>query len=326
MIPRDVLLDCAREYHMPDAIRLVERRVIHAGTPAEQAVVERVLGKVLAHEALAIPSVARWRAFLTTMQSKFYEVWNHLRWADPNRVSASFNTGSGGEVYVSTNAFTMVSLAASLYHLDSWNVQGDVIECGCFKGVSSTMLSWACKHLNRRLWIADSFNGLPAVTDAAETYYKTGDYRGSLEEVRRMVNTFGCGDVVSYIPGYFEESLPFVREHFALIFADVDLKLSMESVLQWLMPRLHPEGAFFSDEVSATAFVDGHIRPDAVSVPAAIREYFARQGRSVTGRNLSIGVSVLVPDGSGQPFLGYDRVNSLILHARQAPANAECVA
>ena len=81
----------------------------------------------------------------------------------------------------------------------------------------------------------------------------------------------GCEDVVAFVPGYFEESLPFVREHFALIWADVDLKLSMDSVLQWLMPRLHDEGAFFSDEVSAQCFAGSVLDPCAVSVALVSR-------------------------------------------------------
>jgi hypothetical protein len=314
IIPRDVLLDCAREYNIPEAASLVERRVIHSGTPADHEIVDRVFELVCRPEALDLHSVARWRSYLTTMHFKFYEVWNHLRRAKPERLSAGFRGGSGGEVYVSTDAYTVMPIAAALYHLDSWNIQGDMIECGCFKGVSSAMLSWACKHLNRRMFIADSFNGLPAVTDAHEQYYKTGDYSGSLDEVRRMVNTFGCADVVSYVPGYFEESLPFLREHFALIFGDVDLKLSMESVLEWLMPRLHPDGAFFSDEVSAAAFDGSTIRADAVSVPAAIRDYFAKRGLAIHGRNMNLGVSVLAPRGQGAPFLSFERVNRLLLH------------
>jgi hypothetical protein len=319
MIPRDVLLEASRTLGIPEAAGLVERRVIHAGTAADVAIVERVLAAVAQPEALRLNSVARWRSYLTSMHFKFYEVWNHLRRAKRERVGADFQTGSGGEVYVSTDSFTALPIAASLYHVDSWNIPGDVIECGCFKGVSSAMLSWSCKFLGRKLCVADSFRGLPAVDSKDESYYRAGDYSGSLEEVRRTVRTFGCEDVVTFIPGYFEESLPFVRERFALVWGDVDLKLSMESVLEWLMPSLHPEGAFFSDEVPASSFDGPSLRPEAVSVPAAIRDYFGARHIPVPGRHLSHTVSAFAPHAQGELFLSLPRVQSLLLQA-EVPA------
>ncbi|MCC7416246.1 MAG: class I SAM-dependent methyltransferase [Acidobacteria bacterium] len=313
IIPRDVLLEIAREFDIPEAAALVQRRTIHAGTAADHAVVDRVFDIARGSEGLALRSVARWRSYLTTMHFKFYDVWNHLRHARRDRVSPAFQTGSGGEVYVSTDPYAALPIAASLYHLDSWGIPGDAIECGCFKGVSAAMLSWACKFLGRKLWIADSFRGLPAVTSPGEAHYKTGDYGGSLDEVRRRIRTFGCEDVVGYIPGYFEESLPFVRERFALVWADVDLESSMDSVLAWLMPRLDPDGAFFSDEVPAASFRGSTIRADATSVPRAIREYFAAQGIPIPGRHLIHNVAAFARDPRGALFLTRDRVEALLL-------------
>jgi hypothetical protein len=87
----------------------------------------------------------------------------------------------------------------------------------------------------------------------------------------------------------------------------------MESVLTWLMPLLSDEGAFLSDEVPAAAIVDGRIRPDASTVPGAIREYFGSRGIGCSCRNLSLGVSVIVPRGAGEPFLRLERLEQLLL-------------
>ena len=312
IIPRDVLLECARAYNLPEAAGLVERRVIHSGSPSDHRTVDRVFDLVARPDALRLQSVARWRSFLTIMHFKFYEIWNHLRQANADRLPAEFRTGSGGEVYVSTNCYAALPIAATLYHLSSWKISGDVIECGAFKGVSAAMLSWACKHLGRRLKVADSFNGLPAAIDADEGY-GAGDYAGSLEEVRRTIRTFGCEEVVTFVPGYFEESLPFFREPLALIWADVDLRSSMESVLTWLMPLLAEEGAVLSDEVPASALASGEIRADATSVPGAIRDYFAARGLRCPARNLTHGVSVLAPRGAGDVFMRLDRLERLLL-------------
>jgi hypothetical protein len=307
-----VLLECAREFHVPEAEDLVERRVIHSGTESDHRIVDRVFELVSQPDALRLQSVARWRSYLTMMHFKFYEIWSVLRQARADRLPPDFRTGTSGEVYVSTNPYSALPIAATLYHLASWRVPGDVIECGCFKGVSAAMLSWACKHLGRRLRIADSFNGLPPTIDGDEQY-RSGDYAGSLDEVRQTIRTFGCEDVVTYVPGYFEQSLPFVREPLALVWADVDLRTSMESVLTWLMPMLVEGGAFLSDEVPASALADGRIREEASSVPGAIREYFAARGLGCPARNLTQGVSVLAPRGQGNVFLRLDRLEQLLL-------------
>jgi hypothetical protein len=312
IIPRDVLIECSRAYDLPEAADLVQRRVIHAGSPADHRIVDRVFDLVSQPDALRLQTVARWRGFLTTLHFKFYEIWSHLGQASAERVSAGFRKGSSGEVYVSTNPYAALPIAAVLYHLNSWRIPGDVIECGCFKGVSAAMLSWACKLLGRRLKVADSFNGLPATIDVGEGY-SAGDYSGSLEEVRRTIQTFGCEDVVTYVPGYFEESLPFARDPLALVWADVDLRASMESVLTWLMPLLTHEGALMSDEVPEGAFAGAHIRADAPSVPGAIRDYFSARGLGCPGRNLTLGVSVFAPRCDGTVFLRLDRLEQLLL-------------
>ena len=41
------------------------------------------------------------------------------------------------------------------------SVQGDVVECGCFCGGSTMNLSLACAAAGRKLWVCDSFAGLP---------------------------------------------------------------------------------------------------------------------------------------------------------------------
>src|SRR6266540_3018626 len=69
---------------------------------------------------------------------------------------------------------------------------GHVIELGAYKGSSAAKLSSACRLAGKRLWVFDSFEGLPepAMDDAEHQIegrrcFTRGDYAGSLEEVRR---------------------------------------------------------------------------------------------------------------------------------------------
>ena len=119
----------------------------------------------------------------------------------------------------------------------------------------------------------------PSSIAQSENYYKTGDYAGSLDEVKRTVATFGCPDVVEYVPGFFENTLAFVQtRHLALIWADVDLESSMNSVLRALYPRLDREssesgakqeqrGWFRDNDVCIISPCEDHARSENAGVP-----------------------------------------------------------
>ena len=310
IIPRDVLRECAALPEFAGAAELIERRVIHAARGADRELIDRIYAFAITPEALRLPSVARWRAFLTTMFDKHYGSWDYLRHIDlPSR-------NPGKEGYVSTSPFSILPVVAYLYHLDSWGVGGDVIECGCFKGVSAAYLSWACKFLGRTLYAADSFQGLPPEINEAERYYSAGDYAGSLDEVKRTIARFGCIDAVEFVPGFFNQSLPFLNARLAMIWADVDLESSMNSVLSALYPRLEREGILMSDEVPAEAFEGAQLKADVTSVPKAIRDFAQSRGLDHVGANMNLGVSYIAFNASGSPLLDYQKLTKLLLHAR----------
>lgn len=149
-------------------------------------------------------------------------------------------------------------------------MEGDIIECGVFKGGSTCKLSIIAKLVGRRLIACDSFQGLPkprdfdAVhirTNGRKDVYKEGDYQGTLEEVRANLNRFGEPDVVSLVPGWFHETLPTLRhQKFVCIFIDVDLYDSIVCCLQNLWPALQPGCKLFTHEapheLTVKAFTD----------------------------------------------------------------------
>jgi hypothetical protein len=308
IIPRDVLRDCAALPEFAGAVSLIERRVIHAARRADRELIDRIYEFAITPEALRIQSIARWRAFLTTMYYKHYASWDYLRHIDLP------STNPGQEGYVSTSPFSILPVVAYLYHLDSWGVGGDVIECGCFKGMSAAYLSWACKLLGRKLYAADSFQGLPSEIGDAERDYSPGDFAGSLEEVKRTVATFGCIDVVEFVPGFFNRSLPFLNARLAMIWADVDLESSMRSVLSALYPRLEREGILLSDEVPAAAFDGAKLKAGVTGVPKAIREFAETRGLDHVGANTNLEVSYIAFDAAGSPLLDYQKLRQLLLH------------
>lgn len=136
-------------------------------------------------------------------------------------------------------------------------VPGVMVECGTYKGGSAVNFSLACDLVDRRLVICDSFAGLPRPSEQDRTHstidgmtddYEAGWWRGTLAEVRGNITRYGAIDRCSFVPGYFEKTLPHLHEPVALAFCDVDLADSLRTCLKWLWPRLVHGGILFTHE------------------------------------------------------------------------------
>ncbi len=161
------------------------------------------------------------------------------------------------------------------------SIQGDVIECGCWKGASTASLSLVCAKVGRHFLVADSFEGLPEDSDSVHPYphlkvwagrYTTGAYSSSLEETKLNVHRYGNIMACRWLPGYFNETLPELHEPIAFAFLDVDLASSLKDCIRWIWPLLVDGGLIYTDDSCDTAVVkvwfdsdwwDGWLRQEA---------------------------------------------------------------
>ncbi len=129
-------------------------------------------------------------------------------------------------------------------------VEGDIVECGTWKGGSAANLSLVCKLAGRKLRIYDSFQGLPEGQpgDREAKHYRRGDYCGTLDEVKANLARYGAPECCEFVPGWFQETLPHQQAPVLLAFLDVDLEASLATCVRYLWPRLVPEGYLFIDE------------------------------------------------------------------------------
>jgi hypothetical protein len=144
-------------------------------------------------------------------------------------------------------------------------IKGDVIECGCYKGGSSTNLSLICDLVGRKLVLCDSFEGLPGVEERDKVHYnilakqvvmyEKGRFAGGLDEVKHNINRFGEIGVCKFVKGYYEDTLNELDGSYVLAFVDVDLHKSLEECLISLWPRLVNGAYFFSHEAQDLSLV-----------------------------------------------------------------------
>ncbi len=136
-------------------------------------------------------------------------------------------------------------------------IAGDVVECGCYKGGSSTNLSLVCQIVGRKLLVYDSFAGLPPgdALDREAEHYEEGDFCGTLDEVKTNIRRGGAIECCEFIEGWFQDTLPGQTSPVVLAFLDVDLEASLDVCVRHLWPRLVDTGYVFTDECVTVDYV-----------------------------------------------------------------------
>lgn len=90
---------------------------------------------------------------------------------------------------------------------------GPLVECGCFSGGSSAKLSLVAKSTGRLLYVCDSFEGLPAVSEVGASSqdisgklcgFGQGQYNARLDLVEdNIVRSGGELSVCEFVKGFF---------------------------------------------------------------------------------------------------------------------------
>jgi O-methyltransferase len=152
-------------------------------------------------------------------------------------------------------AHTFDELLIPTYKILSSKTDGCIVEAGAYKGGGTSKLSIIAHLTGRKLYVFDSFMGLPdndepiAHTTMGYSHeFVSGEYCGQLEEVIGNVKKYGEINSCVFIKGLFSETMPKFKEKILLIYGDVDLVLSNKDCLTYLYP-LTKGGFFFSQDV-----------------------------------------------------------------------------
>ncbi len=130
------------------------------------------------------------------------------------------------------------------------DIQGDIVECGTYKGGSAVNLSIVCKITGRKLRIYDSFEGLPEAhpDDREANPTAKGAFCGLLDEVKSNIKKYGEIDCCEFIKGWYHETLPNIKGPILLAFFDVDFEASLDICVRSIWPQLIDTGYVFIDE------------------------------------------------------------------------------
>lgn len=209
----------------------------------------------------------------------------HKGWRPPSQgveteayIDASFGYDDEANIKKAVSVIkrnTMVSferlatLWLQVQHLDKYEIVGDLVECGVWRGGSAGMMALA--HLysrpntSRHLHLFDSWQGLPEpdreLDGALAVKYSGGANRGALEpigqcvaaldEVRQLLEReIGYpAERIHYHVGWFQETLARTQvEKIALLRLDGDWYESTKICLEELYPRVAKGGIIVLDD------------------------------------------------------------------------------
>jgi O-methyltransferase len=153
----------------------------------------------------------------------------------------------------------MANLRALVENAIRNQVPGDLIETGVWRG-GACILMRAVLHAyhvtDRRVWVADSFQGVPAPdlskypADVDSTYHTFEELAIPFETVRRNFERYGLLDhQVVFLKGWFKDTLPTAPiERLAVLRLDGDLYESTIVALNSLYDKLSPGGYVIVDD------------------------------------------------------------------------------
>lgn len=138
-------------------------------------------------------------------------------------------------------------------------VPGDLIETGVWRGGSSILMRAVLKaygDCSRKVWLADSFRGLPQPdparypVDHGDTLWTYKELAIPLEQVKANFARYGLLDEqVAFLPGWFRDTLPTAPiNQLAVLRLDGDLYESTMDALAALYPKVSAGGFVIVDD------------------------------------------------------------------------------
>lgn len=158
-------------------------------------------------------------------------------------------------------------------------VPGDLIETGVWRGgacifMKANLRAWG-DH-TRKVWLADSFQGLPKPNaaefpaDAGDRLHAQTGLAVGAEQVRRNFERYGLLDEnVEFLVGWFKDTLPTAPiEKLSLMRLDGDMYESTIQAIEALYPKLSPGGFCIIDDFGSHSSQAGQ----------AVHDYRAKHG------------------------------------------------
>ena len=193
--------------------------------------------------------------------------------------------------YTMTSPERIFSLCEAVKYIQDKHVEGDIVECGVWKGgsmmaVAETLLK--AGDTSRNLYLFDTFEGMSPPTEndvdiaggTAKSLLERSDKdkdesvwcNASLDVVKTALSSTGYpSEKIHYVKGMVEQTIPnLVPDKIALLRLDTDWYESTKHEMEHLFPRLSKGGVLIIDDYGhwqgARKAVDEYLEKNNVTI------------------------------------------------------------
>ncbi len=206
--------------------------------------------------------------------------WRLVRRSDPTARAEGRDWPPTAETMVGTARTSNVVECCTTAVLDG--VPGDFAETGVWRGGTTILMRGVLRALDdrdRRVWVADSFEGLPAPaadahpTDVGIDWSHVEVLKVGADQVRDNFARYGLlDDRVRFLEGWFADTLPDAPiEQLSVLRLDGDLYGSTMDALRALEPRVSSGGFVIVDDYGGwepcRAAVDDYRAEHGITAP-----------------------------------------------------------
>jgi len=160
---------------------------------------------------------------------------------------------------------SLSELACQVRAILARSIPGDFVECGVWRGGASFLMAELLRQSgigDRKVWLCDSFEGLPSPEEidgpSALGRHASGSSRYdeliSLEEVQDSARRLELDSYTRFVKGWFDQSLPLNRERIgpiAILRIDCDWHSSVSCCLEQLYDQVVAGGLIIVDDYFA---------------------------------------------------------------------------
>lgn len=155
--------------------------------------------------------------------------------------------------YTLSDRLRLATLYGLAREVEADGVPGDIVECGVYRGGSAAVLAAALGQMTeRRLWLFDTFEGLPAPSEEDGELAQSfeGMFAASVEILREVIGKVGFPwKQLKLRKGLFQDTLrQGLPERIALLHIDADWYESTLLTLRALYPRVSLGGIVVIDD------------------------------------------------------------------------------
>ncbi len=180
----------------------------------------------------------------------------------------------------------MLVLLSSLEAVLQQNIAGDVVELGCYEGTSALFEARMIAELKseKKLWLYDSFEGLPAKTEQDSSVlgeaFKAGELKASKAVLAKNFVKAGLKIPEIKRAWFYELDPEDLPEQICFAFLDGDFYESIMDSFKLVWPKMTKGGVII---------VDDYQNPKLPGAKTAVDEFFADKNvRIKTQKTLAI--------------------------------------